>query len=1055
MRPLVLSMKAFGSYMDETIDFRKVDHGLFLVTGDTGAGKTTIFDAITFALFGETSGGKREGRMMRSQYASPDVKTEVTFRFLYQGKEYEITRNPEQPNYKKNKETGEYELRKTNVSPNVELIMPDGTMYLGKIKEINNKIIELIGLNAEQFTQVAMLAQGDFMKLLLATSKERKEIFAKIFDTRLYGWIGDEIATRFSEAKNQLEKNKESICYELDKIQCVSESDFCEEWNGERGNHFREADKEELFCKMEQICMEAKERQEKIKEEKTKFEISYTKLKKQIEQAEVVNGLWERKNVCKQEYEKLQEKKPEIFRKKELVKLGEQASIVHPFYRISQEKNKLEQQLASQVEQLTQWLREHEKLLLEKEKNFLETEKRFAKEGEHLQAMYTKIEEQFPKYEEKDALQVQVKEQEEQLQKLERENKKKEEQLNGYAVDYERKTKELARLRKQAKSLETLELLLEQSRQNKNNVEEFIFNEQQREQLAHQADKQKEELEKAKNSEKICIEEYEKMVNVFFKNQAAILRAQLVEGEPCPVCGAVHERNLIGIETDSFKEIVDKVLLQQKEQKKNEASKNRENANLAWEAVKQKLQVKEEELLRNCRQLTGKELFGKERQDIWQKEKEILEKKIKEQEGQLAQEKQNIQQIERIERWIEVYEKNVKQQEFMHQENEKKYMAMKLEQAERKAKTSALQELLLYKTKKEAKEESLGIKKQYDALKQEFEEKQRLFQQEKEKLAKKRGEKEQSEGQLLLAQEAGQNAMEEYLSCLKQQAFADEKTFLEAYVEPDQLENSRKEINQYEQQLIRLKEQYNSLEEQTKDTTYIDLAQFKTKEQEMKEQKRQWEQQENEMYHLVTTNEEAKEEVEGLYKKRDGLLKTGTVLQRLNDTANGKMTGKHLNFQTYMQRKFFKEIIRRANQILYTMSGEQFCLKCRSFENLGRQGEVGLDLDVYSYVTDQTRDVKTLSGGESFMAALSMALGMAHMIQDSNGSVHIDTMFIDEGFGSLSEETRNQAISILNELSEGKRLVGIISHVSELKQQVDTKLIISKGTKGSSHKWEL
>ncbi|MDF2486865.1 MAG: hypothetical protein K0R46_3033, partial [Herbinix sp.] len=139
----------------------------------------------------------------------------------------------------------------------------------------------------------------------------------------------------------------------------------------------------------------------------------------------------------------------------------------------------------------------------------------------------------------------------------------------------------------------------------------------------------------------------------------------------------------------------------------------------------------------------------------------------------------------------------------------------------------------------------------------------------------------------------------------------------------------------------------------------------------------------------------------------------------------------------------------------YTMSNGQFILKCRGVEDLSNQGEVGLDLDVYSMVNDQIRDVKTLSGGESFMAALAMALGMADIIQNSAGSIHIDTMFIDEGFGSLSDETRTQAINVLNELSEGKRLVGIISHVSELKAQIGTKLLVTKTDKGSKARWDI
>ena len=209
------------------------------------------------------------------------------------------------------------------------------------------------------------------------------------------------------------------------------------------------------------------------------------------------------------------------------------------------------------------------------------------------------------------------------------------------------------------------------------------------------------------------------------------------------------------------------------------------------------------------------------------------------------------------------------------------------------------------------------------------------------------------------------------------------------------------------------------------------------------------------LFSLLENNRDVERKVEALYKKRETMLQENAVLRNLDNTANGKLSGKHLKFQTYIQRRYFKQIVDNANKRLYIMSGSQFILQCRDTGALGSQGYVGLDLDVYSIVNDQTRDVKTLSGGESFMAALALALGMADMIQNTASSVHIDTMFIDEGFGSLSEETRNQAIAILNGLSGGRRLVGIISHVTELKNQIDRKLIVTKTEKGSKAVWEV
>jgi exonuclease SbcC len=244
--------------------------------------------------------------------------------------------------------------------------------------------------------------------------------------------------------------------------------------------------------------------------------------------------------------------------------------------------------------------------------------------------------------------------------------------------------------------------------------------------------------------------------------------------------------------------------------------------------------------------------------------------------------------------------------------------------------------------------------------------------------------------------------------------------------------------------------------EVTKGHEKRDVMQYQVEEKALEHKKASFDRQFALLSTILSNNQMAFGKVKKLYQQREKISQEKMVVDSLHNTANGNLSHKHINFQTYMQRQFFKNIIFNANKRLKVMSNEQFLLQCRKLEDLGTgNAEVGLDLDVYSLVNQQTRDVKTLSGGESFMAALSMALGMADMIQHSHGNIHIDTMFIDEGFGSLSEETRNQAIKILNELSGDSRLVGIISHVSELKEQVETQLVITKTEKGSKHQWQI
>ena len=247
---------------------------------------------------------------------------------------------------------------------------------------------------------------------------------------------------------------------------------------------------------------------------------------------------------------------------------------------------------------------------------------------------------------------------------------------------------------------------------------------------------------------------------------------------------------------------------------------------------------------------------------------------------------------------------------------------------------------------------------------------------------------------------------------------------------------------------------YELLRQQTEGKKPMETAELTEQITWLKQQAQTLEKELRSLVSMVEQNRTAKQNLAALYQERERLKQQYAWIGNLDRTANGNLAGQaRMDLQTYVQRKYFRYIIGAANQRLVKMNGEQFMLQCRDMENLGKQGEVGLDLDIYDLVTDKVRDVKTLSGGESFLAALSMALGLADVIGKSAGRIHLDTMFIDEGFGSLDEEARQRAICILNELAGNTRLVGIISHVTELKEQMDRKLVISKNDRGSHARW--
>ena len=794
MKPIYIEMKAFGSYRDEKIDFTGKSQGLFLITGDTGAGKTTIFDAICYALYGETSGGKRSGEMMCSQFAKPGEKTEVRFCFDYDGRKYLVTRSPDQPKWNK-----KGERLKTTTGTKVSLILPDGTEFAGKTKETNEKIQQIIGLGCNQFTQIAMLAQGDFIKLLHATSEERKEIFARIFDTSIYEQIQRELALEAKSVYGKLIGNREDIIKELGRIQAV-DAVLDEQWN-DLEVLFSETHRDELLALAKRICEDSNQQLGQVENDKENVGKTLEKISAQIEAGTNINRL-----IRLQEIQKLQAE---------------------------------------------------------------------------FMACQGKLQE--------------------------------------------------------------AETLLQQSEQ-----------------------------------------EYEEIHVQIMDNQALQLRLTLVEGEPCPVCGNVHhpvmehdvdhdqKSDRMGSADAAFETMVEQERRLQSKREQDQKQVVQLQQKLAgiqgkWEALQSQLHDDE---MPTVSQRTIQDAVLQDIPDQFQND-------LNEWQARIAQIKQKAAAAEK------------KHEKFAREKQER--------EGERKAETAHLERCV----------------------------------------------------------EAVAQAETAYTQSLTEQDFENEEAYQNARMDKQRLDAFQQQINEYEQACKLTEERVRDLEQQTKDKKPIELQQLLQQREELGRRQKSLEAQVKELYHVAKENERAYEAGTKLYEKRDSMKRRAEILANLDNTANGRISKRHVNFQTYIQRRYFAQIIDRANQRLVRMTNHQFELRCRDLEHLRTVGQVGLDLDVYSIVNDQVRDVKTLSGGESFVAALAMALGMADMIQDSRGSVHIDTMFIDEGFGALSEETRNQAIAVLNELSGGKRMVGIISHVSELKAQVGTKLVVTRTDKGSHAHWEM
>ncbi len=954
MKPLRLILSAFGSYGGrECVDFEKMKQGLFLITGDTGAGKTTIFDGITYALYGQTSGRRREGDMMRSQYATDTDETYVEFTFSELGKVYTVRRNPVwlRRSRRKNKD-GEYAL--TKESARVELTMPDGKAFPGKMKETDQKIVEIIGMDMNQFSQVSMISQGDFMKLLLADSKERKKIFSQIFPTEIY-WL---LQNRLSEQEKQMSVSLENIrrdCQrDIENVQCLPDSSYKEAWK-EKGA-FSDVDNKPVLELLEAMEQEAEQQEDALRASMTVVEKLLSAEREAQEKELRRKRLLEETKILENELPQIQDK---------VRAAGQVLEAVRARYDTEWPK-KQEQQLILNREMPEYDRLDQEEAALKQLAQMLQNSVAAAKRAEEKEAETKKLRE-----------------------RLERQQ----EVLKDSGI----------RLNQANQKLEECQgkMVLLTGLWNKKPLWEKFVSE-------NEAAVKK--AEESLSAYKEASRRHEQLYEQFIASQAGLMARQLVEGEPCPVCGSLHHPALsqdegaaghrTTVPNKDADKMIDRSMVDQAKKVREAAEKAVEKARLKCQklseegaALKSGILNDADSILEAPDRLFEEGNFWKSIFDIGHDSQRAL---------QAAR-----QQAQQIKKECDCFEANTKKLKALEKEQEQ-LGTEHTEMLQRQASLSA---------EKKSREESLSAMKSKMSF--------------------------SSKNEAVKCLSNLNREMEQLKNALER-AEADEKTWTGTLqLNRGQFSERQQMRNQAETEANDAKEKYARLLETSGWPAETEHLALETRREQLTET-------EKNIYSIRRTNKRIYERLSRLLKDYGGEQENFARIHHLSRIANGQMAGMaRLDFQTYMQRRYFQQMVYAANRRLAEMSGHQFLLECRSLENLGRQGEVGLDLDVYSLVNDSTRDVKTLSGGESFMAALALALGMADVIQQEAGKIHVDTLFIDEGFGSLDENARNQAIRILNELAGGDRLVGIISHVSELKEQIEQKILVSKNERGS------
>jgi exonuclease SbcC len=914
VRPLKLKMSAFGPYAEKTeLDLEQLgEKGLYLIAGDTGAGKTTIFDAITFALYGEPSGDHREAAMFRSQYAKSTTPTEVEMTFLYQGHTYRVRRNPE---YIRPKTRGE---GFTTEKANAELYLPDGKV-ITKQREVNQHIQDLLGLDRNQFTQIAMLAQGDFQKLLLASTEERKKIFQKLFRTEKYSRLQDRLKAEAAQLSKAYEKTAASLEQYIQEIAFPPEEIWEEPKTKIKAGQMP---LEEILFLLEKI-IRADEEQEKAAGEhiasvEAKLE-ALTKLWTQVENQRKIQASIEKN---KAELEGWQNRLPDMKKKLES----------------AQENQKEIEGLSEKIAAIQGELPEYDRL--GETQTRLQKLRQLEAEGierqKQTEAQQKKRQEQLDAFRQEERTLAQVGEETAQWE--------------GEKAQLDRRLQDLAELKKEWKTLGQLK----------------------RKTQAAQADY----LAKSQTAaEKKTV--YDGMHRAYLDEQAGILAENLRDGQPCPVCGAVHHPSPAQKSSQAPNPAQLKLAKQEAEQAEQLAAQASAQAG----RMKGSFAEKRKQVFRQAQKLLNTDT---EIETAWKQEAEQTASRQQELICKIQAGRKQQERKQQLAVWIPKLEKaEIADQQAILQLHQNGAAI----QAEGKHLTQQREQLaakLHFPGKKEAEQEIRSLMQKRTALQKDYEKVLQAYHNCEQKIAA-----------FAAAIQQGKNSLGEILPW--------------------------DEAEQAEKRQALLAEKERGTEEKQK------------------------------IFARQTNNRKILTELNGKSAQAVEIQKKWIWIKTLSDTANGSLSGKEkIMLETYIQMTYFDRILRRANIRFMVMSGGQYEFK-RRVGAINNRSQSGLELDVIDHYNGSQRSVKTLSGGESFQASLSLALGLSDEIQSTAGGVRLDTMFVDEGFGTLDEEALQQAMKALADLTEGNRLVGIISHVGELKEKIEKQIVVTKDAAGGSH----
>ncbi len=1137
MKPVELIISAFGPYAGRTeVDFERLGgKGLYLITGDTGAGKTTIFDAISFALYGEASGEVRRTDMFRSKYAKDEVPTYVEFTFDYGKERYRIRRSPE---YLRRKGRGSgYTTQKAEAC----LYFPGERQPLTRPKEVTKAVTELTGLDRRQFSRIAMIAQGDFQKLLLAGTQERSEIFRHIFNTGLYQRLQERLRAETRIQKEKYEELGRSLNQYMDSVICLDDNPFSSEMQELKKDKFDGRIGEGISV-LEGLC---EEDETFLKELERRIGF----IDRQIEQEDQLLGnihrvKEQRKELIKKR-EELEELEPELDQMKNTLKELEEAD---------QDRKKLEEQreeLLKKQERLqglrTKWEEEKRKRLELEEISCGEKgrEEKLSLQIEDLQHQAEALQDRDDMLQKTASLQRMIQEQGKELLHLRKQVTDTEEicvRIEHQVSDSQKRQEQFKTERESLEDTDKQLLLLKQQKSElagrRRELDELSGAAELLEQRKEELDRTQKAYGTAREEKARSEEQYRIREQRFLDAQAGLLALGLVEGAACPVCGSLHHPDPARMpEAAPQKEELDREK-EQLEKKQAKAERISEKAAHLQEQIQEQrdLAVRKAEAIFASEVLSdSKECFGTEKypeisDDNLKEWVGVFHREQERKEGEADRKIENTEFL--IERRRELSEQMNRERERLKKEEEELWQKRQdLAAAKGKLEERSRQWDHIISEKEEMLSKLLPLDKlssgtppaqfltamdelqdklsgQTARLQTEIEKRNTLVQnrQQKERELLETRERLISLGQQMEVAKSRQKESADRLmeNLQEENGFSETDSLMEAACnrekalegklhslgakiiercsegmnlfyrtnlsgaglsggrlsdEPENcgrilstaLEKVRDRVGEDGKRKERLDAAVETLRNQisqAKEAAILPEEAVLARKEGRQREKKLFGQARDRKKNALATNREILQKVTVRQKEIREAEETYMWKRSLSDTAGGTLTGKEkVELETYIQMHYFERILKRANLRFLMMSNGQYELE-REEESGSRKEKAGLELRVVDHYNGSRRSVKTLSGGEAFQASLSLALGLSDEIQARSGGIRLDSMFVDEGFGSLDEEALRQAMKALTQLTEGNRMVGIISHVAELRDQIDKKIIVTK-TRGT------